>query len=65
MIGRCGRGFGAEGIGDGKAYPTYDGIVAGEVGLAILAAEDLIGVEVDVVCEPHPGRLGAEERRRG
>jgi hypothetical protein len=31
------------------------------MGLAVLAAEDLVGVEVDVVCEPHPGRLGAAE----
>lgn len=52
-----------EQIGEERAYPTYDGIVAGEMGLAVLATEDLVGVEVDVVCEPHPGRLGAEERR--
>jgi len=62
-VGRGGKGpegCGEE-IGKGKAYPTYDSIVAGEMGLAVLAAEDLVGVEVDVVCEPHPGRLGAAE----
>ena len=37
------------------AYPTYDLIVVGEVGLAVLAAIDLLGVEVDVVGEAHPG----------
>lgn len=52
-------------INEGRAYPTYDSIVAGEMGLAALAAEDLVRVEVDVVCQPHPCRLGAEERRSG
>lgn len=32
--------------------------MAGEMGLAILAPEDLVGVEVDVVGEPHPCRSG-------
>ena len=33
----------------GNNYPTYDCIVAGEMRLAGLTTEDLVGVEVDVV----------------
>jgi len=33
--------------------PTDDIIMIGEVGFAILAAIDLVGVQVDVVCQPH------------
>lgn len=35
--------------GGGKEYSTYDSIMAGEMRLAGLATEDLVGVEVDVV----------------
>ena len=48
-------------------YPAYDSIVAGEVGFTVLAAEDLVRVEVDVVGEPHPCCLagGRGDRSRG
>ena len=32
------------------AYSTYDIVIIGEMCLAVLAAEDLGRVEVDVVC---------------
>ena len=34
-------------------YATDNGVMVGEVGLAVLAAVDAVGVEVDVVGEPH------------
>lgn len=37
----------------GEAYSTDDIIVVCKVGFAILAAEDLIGCQVDVVCNAH------------
>ena len=42
-------------VGLRDTYPTYDGIVVCEMGLAVLAAVDLARVEVDVVGEPHLG----------
>lgn len=39
----------------GLAYPTYDLIVVGEMGLAVFAAVDAFGVEVNVVGEAHLG----------
>lgn len=36
-----------------RTYPADDGVVVGEVGLAVLAAVDLVGVQVDVVGQPH------------
>jgi hypothetical protein len=40
------------------AYPTYDLVVIGQVGLAGLAAVDAFGVEVDVVGEAHLCQAG-------
>ena len=40
----------------GNAYPADDLIVVGEVGLAVLAAVDALGVEVDVVGQAHLGQ---------
>ena len=40
--------------------------MAGEVGFAVLAPEDLVRVEIDVVRKPHPGLApGTDTRRRG
>lgn len=52
---RFGNGVGRKGkIEEGiDAYSTYDIIVIGEMCLAVLAAEDLGRVEVDVVCKAH------------
>ena len=58
--------MGVEGDMGGLSYATYDRIMAREMGFAVLAAEDLVRVQVDVVREPHPGRFEggeAEERR--
>lgn len=51
--------------GEERTYSAYDRIVASEMCFAVLAAEDLVGVEVDVVCEPHPCRFWVIKRRRG
>lgn len=45
-------------------YPTDDVVVAGQMGLAVLAPEDFVCVQVDVVREPHPCR-SVERRRNG
>ena len=37
----------------GWPYPTYDLVMVGQVGFAILAAVDLLCIEVDVVGEAH------------
>lgn len=54
-------------MGGGKRrrakYPTYNSVMAGEMGFARLAPEDLVGVEVDVVREPHPCCLVGRERQ--
>lgn len=41
------------------AHSTYDVLVIGQVGLARLAAVDLVAVEVRVICESHDGRREA------
>lgn len=38
-----------------RAHPADNVIIIGEMGFAVLAPEDLIGVEVYVVCETHDG----------
>lgn len=38
-----------------KAYPTDDLVVVCEMGLAVLAAVDALGVQVDVVGQAHLG----------
>lgn len=43
-------------MGGNGAYPTYDFIVVGEVGFAVLAAVDSFGVQIDVVGETHLAR---------
>lgn len=40
-------------------HATDNGVMTCEMSLALLAAEDLVRVQVDVVCEPHPRRLSA------
>ena len=37
----------------GGTYSAHDVIVVGEMGLAVLASEDAVAVEVDVVGEAH------------
>lgn len=48
-------------------YPRDDGLVASEVGLATLAADDVVRVQVDVVLEAHlsgpPQRCGGTVAR--
>ena len=51
--------------GGKRTHSTYYSIMAGEMGLAILAAKDLVGIEIDVVSEPHPRRFRGWVRRRG
>lgn len=51
-----GRGGGAWGV---KTHAAYDGVMTRQVGLAMLAAKDLVRVQVDIVCEPHPGHRSA------
>ena len=46
-----------------QTYARDDGVMACEMRLAVLAAEDLVGVEVRVVDETHAGRLMACGRR--
>lgn len=46
-------------LGGVKTYTTYDGVVAGQMGFAMFAAKDLVRVQVDIVCEPHPGHRSA------
>ena len=41
--GKVGRGKG-KGKGKGRTYATDDGVVVPEVGFAVLAAEDAVGV---------------------
>lgn len=36
-----------------EAYSADDGIVVCEMSFAVLATEYTVGVQVDVVCEPH------------
>ena len=38
-----------------KTHAAYDGVVTRQVGFAMLAAKDLVRVQVDIVGEPHPG----------
>lgn len=66
-VSACGHvafgGFALEGVYDGveevgfavlaAEIPTYDFIVVGEVSLAVFAAVDAFGVEVDIVGEAH------------
>lgn len=44
-------------LNERQTYTADDGIMACEMGLAVLAAEDFVGVEVDVVGEAHGGLL--------
>jgi len=46
---------------ENHCYPADDVVMVGQVRLAVLAAVDLVGVEVDVVLESHAGRDGASE----
>jgi hypothetical protein len=36
-------------------YPADDVVVVGKMGFAVLAAVYFIGVEIDIVCQPHFG----------
>ena len=36
-----------------RTHPTYNLVMVGKMGLALLAPVDLLGVEVDVVGEAH------------
>lgn len=38
-----------------RTHPADNVIIVGEMGFAVLAPKDLIGVEVYVVCETHDG----------
>lgn len=53
---RGGNGHGKEG---GRAYSAHDGVVVGQVGFAVLAAEDPVRGQVGVVFQPH-GRAWLE-----
>ena len=54
-----GRGWGMRTEMEEKgAYSTYDSVMACKMSFTVLASEDLVGVEVDVVSEPHPCRFG-------
>lgn len=46
---REGGTFGRGGIEGERTYTANDGIVAGEMGFAVFAAENLVGAQVDVV----------------
>lgn len=50
---------GGGGAWEVKTHPAYDGVVTRQVGFAMLAAKDLVRVQVDIVCEPHPGDRSA------
>ena len=47
-----------------NTYPTYDLVMVSEVGFAVLAAVDFLGIEVDVVGEAHSCRGWALGRLR-
>lgn len=49
-----------KGRGWGETYPAYDLVVVGEVRLAVLAAVDALGVQVDVVGEAHGCGVGLD-----
>lgn len=51
--GEVGKERGKEGRGWGGAYSAHDGVVVREVRFAVLAAEDAVRVQVDVVFQPH------------
>jgi len=46
---------------ENRSYPADDVVMVGQVCLAVLAAVDLVGIEVDVVLESHAGRDSASE----
>lgn len=37
--------------------PAHDVVIVGQMGFAVLATEDLVGVEIYVVCKAHDDQL--------
>lgn len=44
---------GERGLARRRTYSANDVVVVSQMSFALLAAKDLVGVQVDVVCEPH------------